>query len=194
MYKDVVLEVPPGVFHPGFFFSTRLLATFLSTAELKGKQVLELGAGSGLLSILAAKKGALVTAVDINPTAVTWLQKNAVVNGAEISIVQSDLFANVSGKFDLVLINPPFYKKTPVTDADHAWYCGEHGEYFEALFAALLQHVKPGGETVMVLSDGCDLQMIGSIAAKHGLELDCFVRKGNIFENLFLFRVKPKHL
>jgi release factor glutamine methyltransferase len=42
---------------------------------LKNKHVLELGAGSGLIAIKAAKEGALVTATDINPVAIEYLHK-----------------------------------------------------------------------------------------------------------------------
>ena len=111
-YKDIVLEIPPGIFHPGFFFSTQLLLQCIASFTLQGIKILELGAGSGLISIFAAKKGAKVTATDINPVAVEFLKKNCEKNRVEFEIIQSDLFSDIPGQqFHIIAINPPFYKK-----------------------------------------------------------------------------------
>ncbi|HKB43764.1 MAG TPA: hypothetical protein VKC90_05220, partial [Chitinophagaceae bacterium] len=55
-YENIKLEIPPQVFHPGFFFSTRLLLNYIKQVPLKDKSFLEPGCGSGLISIYAAKK------------------------------------------------------------------------------------------------------------------------------------------
>ena len=57
-YKGIKLKVFPGVFHPGLFFSTKILLEYLSKLDLKNKTVLELGAGSGLISVYCAKQNA----------------------------------------------------------------------------------------------------------------------------------------
>src|SRR4051794_34878037 len=76
-YKDIQLEIPSTVFHPGFFFSTKLLLGQIKKLSFKNTKVLELGAGSGLISIWAAKQGAEVTATDINPDSISCLKKNS---------------------------------------------------------------------------------------------------------------------
>ena len=78
-YKGIKLIIPPEVFHPGFFFSTKLLLQYINQFSLQQKTFLELGAGSGLIAIYAAKKNAMVTATDINPVAVEYLKKNSEV-------------------------------------------------------------------------------------------------------------------
>ena len=65
-YKAIHVIVEPGVFYPRFVFSTKLLLEFLDERVLSGKKFLELGAGCGIISPLAAHKGATVTASDIN--------------------------------------------------------------------------------------------------------------------------------
>src|SRR5262249_19238283 len=126
-YKDIRLEIPPEVFHPGFFFSTRLLLNYIKQMPLKERSFLEIGCGSGLISIYAAKKGAKVTATDINTVAIESLKKNSSKNNIELSVIESDLFQNIPVRqFDIVAINPPYYKKKPVTEIDYAWYCGEN--------------------------------------------------------------------
>ena len=76
-YEDIELEISPEVFHPGFFFSTSILLNLVKQLPLQGKSFLEPGCGSGLISIYAARKGAMVTATDINPVAIEFLKKNA---------------------------------------------------------------------------------------------------------------------
>ena len=76
-YGTIKLIVAPGVFHPGFFFSTRYVLEFLNKENLAGQRFLEVGCGSGIISILAAQKGADVTAIDINRKAVANTIENA---------------------------------------------------------------------------------------------------------------------
>jgi release factor glutamine methyltransferase len=107
-YKNIRLQVPSSVFHPGFFFSTRLLLDQIKSCSLQNKKLLEPGAGSGLISIYAAKKGALVTSTDINPVAVECLKENSRENHVQINILRSDLFDKIPAQhFDLIAINPP---------------------------------------------------------------------------------------
>ena len=76
-YDRISIQVLPGVFHPGLFFSTRVLLKFLSNHELGGKKILELGAGSGLIALYSSSKGAEVTATDISASAMKNIQLNA---------------------------------------------------------------------------------------------------------------------
>jgi len=190
-YRGMVVEVPPQVFHPGFFFSTRILLNYLDNLELKNKSVLELGAGSGLLSIHAAKNNANVTASDINTMAVLTLKKNAKANDVKLNVVLSDLFRDIPAQtFDYILINPPYYKKDPATEAERAWYCGSKGEYFEELFGNLSGFVHRESLVLMVLSDGCDLNMIRNFASQNGFALNQLVEKKNILETNYIFRIE----
>jgi len=113
-YKDITITVLPGVFHPGFYFSTKIIIKYLEKLELKGMHILELGAGTGLISIYAAKKGSAVTASDISQSAVNNIEKNSKMNDVNVEIVHSDLFENIPlKKYDYIIINPPYYKKNP---------------------------------------------------------------------------------
>ena len=189
----IKLEIPPQVFHPGFFFSTRLLLNYLKQLQLKDKKFLELGCGSGLISIYAAKKGAKVSSSDINTVAIEFLKKNSRVNNVELDIVHSDLFKNIPPQsFDIIAINPPYYKKQPKTETEHAWYCGENGEYFSGLFENLYSYIHPATEIYMVLFDGCDMKMINTIAGKHNFQLTCVFVQKNLLEKNFIFKIDSK--
>ena len=137
-WKGITLEIPPEVFHPGFFTSTKILLNYIKHKNFKQNSVLELGAGSGLISIYSAKKGADVTATDINTVAISFLKKNAKRNNVDLIILHSDIFNSIPIRlFDTIIINPPYYKKQPRSNAEYAWYCGENGEYFQKLFKHL---------------------------------------------------------
>ena len=64
-YNGISVLVHPDVFPPHLTFSTKILLDFIDTIDLKGKSVLELGCGSGIISLFANKKGANVIASDI---------------------------------------------------------------------------------------------------------------------------------
>jgi release factor glutamine methyltransferase len=185
------LEIPPEVFHPGFFFSTKFLMNYLDRYELKNKSLLELGAGSGLISFHAAKKGASVTASDLNQTAIEYLNINSRANDVEVKIIHSDLFKELpEKKFDFIVLNPPYYKKDALTEKDLAWFCGSNGEYFQRLFAGIGAYMHEETEVMMVLCDGCDLEMISRMGKKEGYAINLLCSKKTLIERNFIFSIK----
>jgi release factor glutamine methyltransferase len=158
---------------------------------LKDISFLELGAGSGLIAMYVAREGAQVTASDINQVAIHSLEMNSRSNRIYLTVIHSDLFTNIPlQRFDMIAINPPYYKKQPTTPAEYAWYCGEQGEYFQQLFNSLQWYMHPQSMVLMVLSDGCDLEMIKGMAAEHGFRLNCVFEKKNWLEVNYIFRVE----
>src|SRR5436190_20025491 len=76
------LVVRPTVFHPRYFLTSEYFACFIDRLDLKGKSVAEVGTGSGILSLAAARAGATrVVAIDINPNAALSAAENARLNG-----------------------------------------------------------------------------------------------------------------
>src|ERR1700729_4522726 len=61
------LAIYPTVFHPKLFLTSEFFARFLATVDLEGKHVADVGPGSGILALAAARAGATVVALDINP-------------------------------------------------------------------------------------------------------------------------------
>jgi release factor glutamine methyltransferase len=191
-YEGIRLEIPAGVFHPGLFFSTRLMIRHLKKEEMHGKSFLELGAGSGLIALLAAKRGAVSTATDINQLALHHLRKNSFNNRIPVQIVYSDVFTLLEPQsFDIICINPPYFMKDPETMAQHAWYCGKNGEFFEKFFSQVRHFCHAGTKIYMVLSDACNVKLIRSIAAKHNYQLLVVHKKTNWIEVNYIFSVEP---
>jgi release factor glutamine methyltransferase len=190
-YKNIRLQVPSSVFHPGFFFSTHLLLDQIKGWPLQNKKFLEPGAGSGLISIYAARKGAIVTATDINPVAVECLKENSAENNVQIDILRSDLFDEIPPRlFDIIVINPPYYKKDPGSYSDYAWNCGSNGEYFEKLFSQLRTYTHAETKMLMVLCDGCDLEMIKEMARENGYYMQLVFSKKNMIEKNFIYSIE----
>jgi release factor glutamine methyltransferase len=191
-YKNYSVEIIPGVFHPGFFFSTKLFISFLEKENLSGKNFLEMGCGSGLVSIVVAGQNAKVTAADIFPLAVACTEKNAQKNHAAITVFQSDLFESIpSQQFDIIAVNPPYYKKTPASPDQFAWYCGENLEYFTRFFLQAKRFVHDSSRIFMVLSDECDLMGIRAIAEKNGWIWEVAQTKRTAWETGCIFNIRP---
>jgi ribosomal protein L11 methyltransferase len=97
-----------GGFGTGHHPTTRMCLEFLESCEVASKRVLDVGTGSGILAIAAARLGAAeVVATDIDAAALEAARANAERNGVtdRIRFVKSDLLRKVAGKFDLVLAN-----------------------------------------------------------------------------------------
>lgn len=190
-HGNIKLQIPPEVFHPGFFTSTQFLLQYVKKLNLEGKSFLELGAGNGLISIYTAKQDAAVTATDINPIAIEYLGINSSQNKTRINIIFSNLFESIPAQaFDIIVINPPYYKKDPQTLLDHAWYCGENGEFFFELFNQLPVYIHRESEVIMVLCEGCDMKMIEGAARQNGFKLNCVETKQGLIEKNFIYKIE----
>ena len=192
-YHNIFLKIHPQVFHPGFFFSTKILLRYLTDLPVSGKKILELGAGSGLISITAAKAGAIVTATDINPIATEYLQQNRELNQVPLTIITSDLFAMIPQQvFDVIVINPPYYFRTPATLKEYAWYCGRNGEYFHGLFEGLSNYISQNTVILIILCEDSNREGIHSIAKNFGFEFECIKIVHNIIERNYLYQIHAK--
>jgi release factor glutamine methyltransferase len=188
-YKSIRILVYPEVFYPGYIFSTKILLEYLDNLDLPGKTFLELGAGSGIISLVAASKGAIVTASDINPEAVRNILDNARMNKLILNVRFSDMFNNISEtSFNYVVIVPPYYPKDPLSYGEMAWYCGKNYEYFEKLFSQLHCIYNEDCTILMVLSEDCDISAIKVKGAKYGFEFSQVLKKKKLGEWNYIFR------
>jgi release factor glutamine methyltransferase len=196
-YDDFRLErvhgtpilVTPSVFNPkllrtGAFFAGCLDASVIPA----GAEVLDLGTGSGVCALFAARHARRVVAVDLNPAAVRCAQLNAALNHLErrLEVRSGDLFAPVRGeRFDLVLFNPPFVRGTPRNDRDRAWRSEDVAERFAAQLAA---HLKPGGCALVLLSSFGDCTGFVTELCRHGFVLAPFAQRRYIGEQVVIFK------
>jgi len=195
-HGSIQVLVPPGVFHPGLFFSTPIFLDFLKSIDFQGKNVLDMGAGSGMLGLFVNRLGAIVTATDINPVAVGATRRNAEANGVVLetfTTIQSDLFDALPPKlFDVILINPPYYPRRPQHDVEYAFFAGENLEYFEKLFRQMPAYINQHTNIWMILSEDCDYQAIQAAAKPYGFELFKVFERKKWGERLFVVHVRPR--
>ena len=192
-YSGITTIVHPDVFPPHLTLSTKILLDFISQIELTQKTFLELGCGSGIISLYASQKGAKVTASDINKTALEYLTKASEENELPVTCVYSNLFENIKEKgFDYIIINPPYYPKSPENVKQQAWFCGEGFEYFESLFKQLPSYLSEENTTYMILSEDCELEKIKSIALKNKIIMELIFEIKKMAEKNFIFSIYQK--
>lgn len=106
---EVILELDPGMaFGTGTHHTTSMCLRLLEGMVREGQEIFDIGTGSGVLSIAAAKLGAKkILAVDYDALAVRIAKENIAVNHTEdvIAVRQGDLFKGIEGEADLVIAN-----------------------------------------------------------------------------------------
>ncbi len=159
----VKLIVLPEVFNPVLLRTGVFLAQHIPSGS---GRALDMGAGSGIGTIFAARRGWHAVGVDINPEAVRCARINVLLNRVEdrAEIRGGDLFGPVAGQeFDLVLFNPPFFRGLPRDAADRAW---RGTDVLERFAAGLPNALAPGGQALLVFStDGDWLGMLAALDA-----------------------------
>lgn len=190
-YENSFVTVHPDVFPPQLTFSTKILLNFIKGLSIQNKTFLELGCGSGILAIYAAKKGAIVTATDINNIALEYLKKSAIDNNVILTISESNLFEKLENKtFDFIIINPPYYPKNTSSIKQKAWFCGKNFEYFEQLFIQIPSYSTSKNEIYMILSQDCELEKIKAIALKNEIIFELIIEKKGIVEKNYIFKLQ----
>lgn len=107
------MNVPPPYWAFAWAGGQALARYVLDNAALvAGRSVLDLGSGSGLSALAAAKAGAArVVAADIDAFSLAAVALNAAVNGLGVETTQDDLLAAPPQPFDVVLVGDLFYER-----------------------------------------------------------------------------------
>jgi methylase of polypeptide subunit release factors len=124
--------------------------SFSSTITRKrGKRFLDLGTGSGLFALRAASTHDEAIGVDITARSVTFAQFNQRLNGlTNTRFVQGDLYAPVTGVFDVIVSNPPYVPHVDEPDVKRPTYYqgGRNGDLItREVLAGLETHLVDGG-------------------------------------------------
>ncbi len=184
----VILPLPAGIYSPGE--DTFLMLDALSSIPVERKEVLDVGTGSGILGLFVALHGATVTVTDINEQALTRAREAAQTLGVSLKAIVSDLFSSVSGRFDLVLFNPPYLPSSILED--RAVDGGKDGASLTRRFLKQLQeHLRESdGSALLLLSSQNNS---GSLITEHPeFDFSIVAKRPLFFEELQVLRVKPR--
>lgn len=184
------LAVRPTVFHPRYFISSECFAEFIDRLDLNGKRVVDVGTGSGILALAAARSGAESTiATDINPNAALSAAENASAHrlSGRVTALCMNLLAAFAPRplFDVILCSPPKHGCEPRDLSDRGWHAGLHFRDVAALFEQARQRLNPGGRFYLMLSSDSDLDLFEVLMLRAGFTAR-IVQKRSIFIESFI--------
>jgi len=181
LYKVTVLGkefvVFPDVFSPKYFNDTELFAANIPIKT--DEDMLEIGPGTGVISIISAHKGARrIVAIDINPKAVQNTLMNIKLHQAKdkIEVRLGDLYEPLTerGKFDTIFWNTPFgfIEIDEMSDLEKAVY-DPYYRSTERFIKEASQHLKTGGRILIGFSTTLGkLDLLRKFASEANLSLE----------------------
>ncbi len=133
-----------------------------------GDKVLDMCTGSGCVAIAVAKgcrgKNISVTAADVSDAAIMLAKENADQSGAVIQFVQTDLFENIRGRFNVIVCNPPYVSTSEIAALPRevreyepriALDGGPDGlDFYRRLAKDINRYVARGGMLILECGDG----------------------------------------
>jgi release factor glutamine methyltransferase len=188
------LIVRPTVFHPRYFITSEFFASFIGRLDLSGKRVADVGTGSGILALAAARAGAAqVTAVDLNPKAALTAAENARANGHgdRLMAVCSNLLSALApcALFDVIISSPPSFPGEPRDLADRAWHAGPNYRDVAPLFDQARERLAPGGRVYLLLSSDSDLDLFSALIVRARFEARLVAERSIFIESLIIYEL-----
>lgn len=180
-------------------FETELLVDKLLPYINKNSRVLDLCCGSGAIGItIKLKKDCTVVLSDLSEGAVAVSQKNAQKLGADVVVLNGDLFEKVKEKFDLIVSNPPYIPTQDILGLDKnvkdfeptmALDGGDDGlDFYRAIISQAPAYLSDNGMLAFELGIG---QMDDVVAlAQEGFDLVARVKDYNGIERIAILRKK----
>jgi release factor glutamine methyltransferase len=174
-YLGLTLVIPPQV--QPITPVSRLLGEAVLAEARADDRVLDMGTGSGVNAILAARTAREVVAVDINPYAVEAATRNAERNGVadRVRVARSDVFDAVDGGYDLMIFDPPFRWFAPRDELESAT-TDEDYRAMTAFFRGARARLTERGRMLIFFGSTGDLAYLEELADSVGLSREVIAR------------------
>ncbi len=187
--KGIKVIVRKGVFSPNPEKTNSTLLTLNNLPKINGKEILDVGCGSGIIGIYCALNGAKkVISVDINQKAIKNTKENIKANKIKdiIEVIQSDLFENVTGSFDYIFGN------LPISDTPGTWDLETSTiDLIKKFISQCKMHIKKGGRAYFTWYSDADMSAtpIKDFLRKEGYKFgEVKEKKGT--KTWYLFKIK----
>ena len=158
--------------------------------KLARGKVLDIGTGTGVQAAAAAGSSKVnsVLAVDVDEDSINYCKKS--IKNSKINFAVSDLFSNVSGKFDTIIFNPPYLPQDKEIK-DKALYGGKKGwEIIEKFFKQIKKHLNKDGIILIVFSSLTGKKKVDEIIAWAGFSFKQVAKHHFFFEELYVYAGK----
>jgi len=188
--NDIVLFIPPNIFSPKFTITSGLLADVLKHELKEDDVVLDIGTGSGILAIVAAKRSARVYATDISLEALAVAILNAKINSVldRITFLKGSLFEPTKNlRFSLIIFNPPYLYGTPKNTYEKA-IIGSPYVIFTFLRKAR-DHLLPNGRILMTYSTISSIKLLSYMLRSLRYKCSIVKCKRLLFETIFVLKL-----
>ncbi len=183
-------EISKDVFNPKYYFTSQFMAKNMIIPM--GAVVLDIGTGSGIQAITAGLTASKVIAIDINPEAVKYAEKNVKANKLEhtVSVLEGDLFSPLKQKsfFDTILLTPPYMEGEPQTGFEHALY-DRNKQLIRRFFREAGNYLKPGGYVQMLYSSIAGPDHALDISAEFGWKHDVIAHEKTFSESFYIYKL-----
>jgi release factor glutamine methyltransferase len=166
-----------------------LMLEALAESILHGLRILDMGTGSGILAAYCARRGADVTASDIDIEAIRALELTTDRMGISIKLVTCDLFSKIHERFDIIAFNPPYLPSSTI--GDRTTDGGNHGtEVISRFLGELAQHLVENGRGMLVVSSLNDPERL--MMRHPSLSFKTVRERSLFFEKLYVLEAKAR--
>lgn len=156
-----------------------------------GNTVLEVGCGTGMISVYCAVLGRDVTCCDVSPLARACAERNAIRNHVTLDIVDSQLFNNISGKYDTIVFNPPYLPSEDRYEESEQWDGGKDGfDVTRPFLKSAHMFLNDGGSIYIILTSLTDVESLIKEFDRYSFKLKA--EQSFFFETIYLYQVFPK--
>ncbi len=197
-YKEYCLDIPDNVYLPSE--DTYLLLETIQE-DIKNKVIdssLEIGVGSGYISLGLYNQVNNMKVTDINPLVIDYIKDlKQKYNLNKLKVIKSNLFKNIKEKYDLIIFNPPYVPSESIPKENELERLATDGGSFGrkiilSFLIDLNKHLSKDGVCYLLISSFNNPHYIFKQILKNNLNYKVLSEKNIFFERLIILKITIK--